>query len=359
MKKIIARPLCIILMLAMLVPMMSVMAGAAEVTNLYVAADATIGTPAKTKDDAASGNRLYVTSAAIPVKAGDVVTFGPVLPGQGYYITTYDADGNQKIAKIAYADCTSVAVVTPSAEIVKWTVTEGSAYVRVVNSQMFKDNTMITVNREFTAAEYFAEMDKKGINVDCVRPTTAKEPLVNLFPTSDATFLGRSDSSKIEVASDSYRTSAYIPVKGGDVLYFGAAVKSQGYQLTLFGADKKPLTNVKIAYMVEYADLGDGLAIYAYSMPHDAEYVRVVAATSVYDAGKQLATINQPFNAEGYNNFFNPPETTEPAPETTVPAPETTEPPVSSDTGDTAIIFAAIAMISLAGVAVVAKRREN
>jgi cytoskeletal protein RodZ len=53
------------------------------------------------------------------------------------------------------------------------------------------------------------------------------------------------------------------------------------------------------------------------------------------------------------------PETTEPAPETTVPAPETTEPPVSSDTGDTAVIFAAIAMISLAGVAVVAKRREN
>ena len=168
----------------------------------------------------------------------------------------------------------------------------------------------------------------------------------------EGSFLGRSDSSKIEVASDSYRTSDYIPVKGGDVLYFGAAVKSQGYQLTLFGADKKPLTNVKIAYMVEYADLGDGLAIYAYSMPHDAAYVRVVAATSVYDAGKQLATINQPFDAEGYNNFFNPPETTEPAPETTKPA----EP---VPTGDSALIFAAIAIISLAGVAVVAKRREN
>jgi len=348
MKKLI----CALLIIAMLVPMMSVFASAAAPTNLYVAADATIGTPAKTKDAAASGNRLYVTSSAIAVKAGDVVTFGPVLPGQGYYITTYDADGNQKIAQIKYADCTSVAVVTPSAEIVKWTVTEGNAYVRVVNSQMFKDCTMITVNQEFTAAEYFAEMDKNKVNVDCVRPTTAKEALVNLFPTSDATFLGRSDSSKIEVASDSYRTSAYIPVKGGDVLYFGAAVKSQGYQLTLFGADKKPLTNVKIAYMVEYADLGDGLAIYAYSMPHDAAYVRVVAATSVYDAGKQLATVNQPFDAEGYNNFFNPPETTEPAPETTKPA----EP---VPTGDSALIFAAIAIISLAGVAVVAKRREN
>lgn len=347
MKKLI----CVFLMLAMLVPMMSVFASAADATNLYVAADATIGTPAKTKDEAASGNRLYVTSSAIAVKEGDVVTFGPVLPGQGYYITTYDADGNQKIAQIKYADCTKVDVVTPSAEIVKWTVTEGNAYVRVVNSQMFKDCTMITVNKEFTAAEYFAEMDKNNVNVDCVRPTTAKEALVNLFPTSDATFLGRSDSSKIEVASDAYRTSDYIPVKGGDMLYFGAAVKSQGYQLTLFGADKKPLTNVKIAYMVEYAVLSDELAIYAYRMPHDAEYVRVVAATAVYDEGKQLATINQPFDAEGYNNFFNPPAETE-------PAPETTQPEVPK-TGDSSLVFAAIAIISLCGVAVIAKRREN
>lgn len=51
------------------------------------------------------------------------------------------------------------------------------------------------------------------------------------------------------------------------------------------------------------------------------------------------------------------PETT--APETTVPAPETTEPAASEPTGDSALIFAVIAIISIAGVAVVAKRREN
>lgn len=355
MKKIFARPLCIILMLAMLVPMMSVFVSAADApVNLYDASKAEIGVPPsgdKNMNDAASGNRLYVTAAPIAVKAGDVLTFGPVLPGQGYYITTYDETGAMKINKVTYADCTSVAVVTPSAEIVKWTVTEGTAYVRVVNSQMFKDNTMITLNQEFTAAEYFAEMDKNNVNVDCVRPTTAKD-LVNLFPTSDATFLGRSDASKIEIASDAYRSSDYIPVKGGDVLYFGAAVKKQGYQITLYDADKKGITNVKIPYMVEYSVLNDELAIYAYAMPHDVAYVRVVAATAVYDEGKQLATINQPFTAEGYNNFFNPPETTEPAPETTAPE-------VSTDTGDSSLVFAAIAIISLVGVAVIAKRREN
>mgnify|MGYP003410274484 CR=1 FL=1 len=113
MKKLI----CALLMLAMLVPMMSVFASAAAPTNLYVAADATIGTPAKTKDEAASGNRLYVTSSAIAVKEGDVVTFGPVLPGQGYYITTYDANGAVKVAKVAYADCTVVDVVDNNAVI--------------------------------------------------------------------------------------------------------------------------------------------------------------------------------------------------------------------------------------------------
>ncbi len=65
-------------------------------------------------------------------------------------------------------------------------------------------------------------------------------------------------------------------------------------------------------------------------------------------------------NADGtFGNPVKEPETTEPAPETTEPAPETTEPGSSTETGDSALIFAVIAIISLVGVAVVAKRREN
>ena len=48
---------------------------------------------------------------------------------------------------------------------------------------------------------------------------------------------------------------------------------------------------------------------------------------------------------------------TPPAPETT--APETTEPEAPAETGDASILFVAIAVISLAGVAIVAKKREN
>ncbi|MBQ2242071.1 MAG: hypothetical protein II319_08025 [Clostridia bacterium] len=350
MKKLITRTLCAILMLAMLVPMIGIMASAAEIKNLYVVADAQLGTPPTTNvNDAASGNRLYWTSAPIAVKAGDVVTFGPMLSGQGYFITTYDESGAVKIAKVAYADCTVVDTVNANAQIVKWTVTEGTAFVRVVNSQIFKDSTMVTINQEFTAADYFAEMDKNNINVDYVRPTTAKE-LVNLFPTSDKTFFGRSDKSKGEVAADNYRTSDYIPVKGGDVLYIAAAATSQTYQITMYGAEKKAITNVNTPYFVQYADLGDGKAVLAYSMPHDIEYVRVVISTPVYDAGKQLVTLNQPFDAEGYNNYFNPPAETEP---------ETTKPAEPVPTGDSSLVFAAIAIISLVGVATIAKRREN
>ena len=352
MKKLIPRTLCAILMLAMLVPMIGIMASAADVTNLYDVATAQLGTPPTTNvNDNASGNRLYWTAAPIAVKEGDVVTFGPMLTGQGYYITTYDANGAVKVAKVAYANCTVVDVVDNNAVIVKWTVPADTAYVRVVNSQIFKESTMITLNQEFTAADYFAEMDKNNINVDYVRPTNAKE-LVNLFPTSDKTFLGRCDKSKGEVAADNYRTSDYIPVKGGDVLYIAAAATSQTYHITMYGADKAAITNVNTPYFVQYDDLGDGKAVLAYTMPHDIAYVRVVISTPVYDAGKQLVTLNQAFDAEGYNNFFNPPAETEPAPETTKPA----EP---VPTGDSSLVFAAIAIISLVGVATIAKRREN
>ena len=53
------------------------------------------------------------------------------------------------------------------------------------------------------------------------------------------------------------------------------------------------------------------------------------------------------------------PDTTEPALDTTEPAPDTTEPGSSSNTGDSFVVFAVIAAISVLGVAIVAKKREN
>jgi len=60
-----------------------------------------------------------------------------------------------------------------------------------------------------------------------------------------------------------------------------------------------------------------------------------------------------------FSIFVEVPETTEPAPETTEPAPETTEPSEGPSTGDSFVVFAVIAAISVLGIAVIAKRREN
>ena len=296
--------ICAILILAMLVPMMSFGTSAADIVNLYDNAKATVGTPPSTKDAAGSGNANYYVSNPIEVKEGDVVTFGPCQKNQGYFLTTYDANGNQKISQVKYADCKDIGTIIGDTVICQWTVPAGSAYVRMATAQLYFDCTMITVNQAWTKDDYFATMDKAGINVDFLRPTESKD-LVNVFPTSNKTFAGRSAYNDGDVEAAAYRTSDYIPVKPGDVLYFAAAVLSQGYHLTLYDANKKGTTNVKIDYSVLYEDIGRGYGILAYRMRPGTAYVRIVAATGVYDDGIQFATLNQPFSGETYRKMYN------------------------------------------------------
>ena len=355
MKKLFTKHLCFVLMLALLVPMMSVFASAADLVNLYDASKAVCGTPnTGSRDNAPTYNANYYCSAPIYVKEGDVITVGPVHKDQGYYFTAFKADGSLHTKQIKYADCVEIDVIAANSVIVNWTVPAGVDSFRMATSQMFVDNTLITKNQEFKKADYISFMQKANIDVSYFDGTNTAN-LVNLFPTSDVTFLGRASSSG-DVAADQYRTCDYIPVVEGDVLYVAAAASAQTYQLVAYDADKKVTTQVNYKYMVNLGNIDDAHVIYAYRMRPGTAYIRFVAPTDVYDAGKQLVTLNQPFTPEGYNNYFNPPVETEP--ETTA-APETTEPPAASETGDTAIIFAAIATISLVGVAVIAKREEN
>ena len=357
MKKLITRTLCAILMLAMLVPMIGIMASAADLVNLYDASKAVCGTPnSSQRDTAPTNNANYYCSEAIYVKEGDVITVGPVHKDQGYYFTTYKADGSVHTKQVKYADCTEIEVIAANSVIVKWTVPAGVDSFRMATSQMFVDNTLITKNQEFGKADYIAFMQKAGIAISYFDGTNATG-LINLFPNSDATYFGRASGSG-DVEAGHYRTCDYIPVKEGDVLYVAAAASSQSYQLVVYDENKNPSSTINYKYMVNLGNIDDTHVIYAYRMRPGTAYVRFVAPTDVYDAGKQLVTLNQPFTVEGYNNYFNPPETTA-APETTVPAPETTEPVVGPTTGDSSLVFAAIATISLVGVAVIAKRREN
>jgi hypothetical protein len=353
-------------MIAMLVPMMGVMTSAAELENLYKLSEVKGGTTSATADEDPKPNVNYYCSGKIEVTAGDVITFGPVRITQSYYLCVYDVNGDPLVKQVKHADCTKVDELVPGVEIVKYTIPEGAASFKIAASNLFYENTLVTKNQEFDKAAYYAFMDKAGINVDIVRPTAFAGQITNVFPVSDATFAGRADGKNAEIAAGQYRTCPVIPVKEGDVLYFAGSNLSQTYQLVLVDANGAGTGTVNANYMVPYADFGDGYGIYAYRMRQGTAGVRVVCATTMYDAGKVLCSINQPINIEAYNNYFNPPETTEPAPETTEPAPETTEPApettepgASTPTGDSALVFAAIAMVSLVGVAVIAKKKEN
>ena len=115
---------------------------------------------------------------------------------------------------------------------------------------------------------------------------------------------------------------------------------------TAVSADQ--IASGEVAYLINEAA---GATIYYQAIGTDKAPVLTAAADGSNVVEKK---------ADGtYGNPAKEPETTEPAPETTVPAPETTEPGSSSDTGDSFVIFAVIAAVSVLGVAVVAKRREN
>lgn len=278
---------------------------AESITNLYDNSKAQMGIPnTSSRDGALSNNPHYFASNLIEVKAGDVITMGPCNVGQGHYLSAYNASGTA-VAKVSYANCTQVDVIQGDAVIVKWTVPSNVTSIRMATAQMYYDCTVITVNQEFKKDDYFAEMDKQKINIDFLRPIKATGTLVNLFPKSDKTYAGRVDATNKEVASANYRSSDYIAVKPGDVLYFGAAVSTQGYHLALQDENKKGTVTINSTYMVEYDDIGRGYAIYSYRIRPGTAYVRVVAATGVYDDGIQLVTLNQPFLGEDYRKMFN------------------------------------------------------
>ncbi|MBQ8258453.1 MAG: SGNH/GDSL hydrolase family protein, partial [Clostridia bacterium] len=298
--------ICSLLVLAMLVPMMSFMASAADLVNLYDLAAVKCGTPQSSADSDPKYNANYYCSGKIEVKPGDVLTFGPVMTGQGYYLTVYTETGSVLIQQVKYADCKKVDEFHPLTEIVEWTVPANAASIRMATAQLFYDSTLITKNQTFKVADYYAYMDKNNINIDHLRTTTtAADKLVNIFPKSDKVFEGRADAKNAEIASGAYRTCPMVPVKEGDIVYFGAAALDQGYHLALQDANGNGTTTVNKNYMVQYDVVGNGFGIYAYRIRPGTGYVRVVGATGVYDDGIQLATINQPFDAATYMKMFN------------------------------------------------------
>ncbi len=302
------KTLSVLILIAMLVSSFSFAVFAdEELVNLYDYSKTTVGIPSTSSVNGAVSNNLnYHASNAIEVKPGDKIYFGPVLDAQSYYLTSYNEAGRSVNQKIALADVKIHAKFeAPNTLICEWTVPAGVASFKMATSQMFRDSTLITKNQPYDANAYIKHMESKNINVDHMKITETNGALDNKFPKASTTFDGRVDGTGAEVAAAQYRTSDFIPVKGGDVLYFAAAAADQGYHLVIFDKNKKGLTTVNKNYMLHYEDLGRGYMTFAYVIRHDAAYVKVVAATGVYDDGIELVTINQPFSGNQYRKLYN------------------------------------------------------
>ena len=297
----------IIAVLTVLSSMCFVVSADTELVNLYDNSKATTGRP---NASSATGTNItaenYYVSNLIEVAAGDKIYFGPCMASQGYYLTSYNASGAVVTKQITKADVQVVGQFSENEIICCWTVPAGTASFKMATAETFAHSTLITKNQVYDAEGYFKYMESKSIDISHIKKTeTDITKIENKFPVSDKTFVGRCDSKEGDVATDSYRTSDYIPVKEGDFIYIAAAAASQGYHMTLYDANKKATTNVNKNHMVWYEDLGRGYMIYSYRMRPGTAYVRVVAASGVYNDGIELVTINQPFSGEQYRKLFN------------------------------------------------------
>ena len=297
----------IIAVLTVLSSMCFVVSADTELVNLYDNSKATTGRP---NASSATGTNItaenYYVSNLIEVAAGDKIYFGPCMASQGYYLTSYNASGAVVTKQITKADVQVVGQFSVNEIICCWTVPAGTASFKMATAETFAHSTLITKNQVYDAEGYFKYMESKSIDISHIKKTeTDITKIENKFPVSDKTFAGRCDSKEGDVATDSYRTSDYIPVKEGDFIYIAAAAASQGYHMTLYDANKKATTNVNKNHMVWYEDLGRGYMIYSYRMRPGTAYVRVVAASGVYNDGIELVTINQPFSGEQYRKLFN------------------------------------------------------
>ncbi len=128
------------------------------------------------------------------------------------------------------------------------------------------------------------------------------EGTVNVYDKTKA-INGYWDKNGTYSADGGFRVSDQIAVKAGDVITFGAAVTSQGWHITLFGADDACLGTATIHNGVTVKHtLDDGGVVMSYTVGDGVSYVRMVCDRKYADV--YLVTVNDTFTAEEYNAFF-------------------------------------------------------
>ena len=309
--KIIQRLICTVLVLAMLLPSIILTVNASEggeIVNLYKADRAGSGMASDDVYDSFDEDNAYYTSGMIPVNEGDTITVGPILQTSDWFIKAYDKDGDA-VATVTCWDCAWDDEIGNNTVICTYTVPKGTKFIRVTNSYTFYDCTVITQNRPFTADEYFAEMNKAGVNVDFLRPTDIDGELVNLFPArSDDTLRGYVSMGEYPGYNYYYRSRKYTvgvnkELAVGDVIYFAAAYKTHDHFISCVYEDGSA-ENISAEELLLYEDLKRGYATYVYRVTPETTEVAVNLGTGVYDDGISLVTKNQAFTGDRYREMF-------------------------------------------------------
>ncbi|MBO5898359.1 MAG: SGNH/GDSL hydrolase family protein [Clostridia bacterium] len=127
--------------------------------------------------------------------------------------------------------------------------------------------------------------------------------MVNVYDKTKA-INGYWDKNGTYSADGGFRVSDKIAVKEGDLITFGAAVRTQGWHITLFGADGVCLGTATIHNGLRAThELTDGGVIMAYTVGSGVAHIRMVCDKKYADV--YLVTVNHAFGVDEYNEFFS------------------------------------------------------
>ena len=191
------------------------------------------------------------------------------------------------------------------------------AVVKVPNT--YAELLLITSERPFTVAEYYAYADANGIKLEGTSLRPAPPEIADEAPEGNEGFwnyFSLSDSftapSTQKEATNVYTSSKYIPVTEGDVITMGA-ISTKETQNILYAysnevvpgkstggivtSDYKEVKKYKRGDIgIDFVEnIGYDYAIYSYTVPEGVSYVKVSAPASVAANGDILVTKNQAF----------------------------------------------------------------
>ena len=216
------------------------------------------GSSSSSSSSIAALTKLQKAGTAFSVKAGQTVWFGPIAMNAEKALT---ADGKA----VAVSALTEVSKLGGGYRIYSYKATaDGSLTISAPDG--LGDRFLISLEQTMTATEYHNHLDKNGIQL-------YHHVLDNYGKT--LSWDGK------EVSSSAFVAGHPINVQKGDTVSFGPCMYSQVVQGYGYNAKGKATTLINASNLKVSADLGNGWALFTYTVPEDISTLRVVVPTEM------------------------------------------------------------------------------